>query len=238
MDSFNTPSTSTSAASSNTGLHECLAPGFLRAAKGNVHPRPYSCIDDTIHDYIHDVFPPGVGENSPLPTASSSRAHGLDRQYPDLSTVPERDHQITSTLPKHLRVVGQGRPGRKSAHTNVDGTPISDPGSASTNNTSRYPFARRASASESATNVGPSSSATSQPFSLAAALANMTLPHVTPPRPDSPDVLFPEDLRSDDEEEGEPERPKPVDVFPSIHDMTERDLFQDVFSNRSGSVVP
>lgn len=40
--------------------------------------------------------------------------------------------------------------------------------------------------------------------------------------------MFPESLREDDSSS---ERSKPVDVFPSIHDMNERDLFQDVFSN-------
>lgn len=228
-DSFHQLSPSNSTASSFTGLHECLAPGFLRAAAGDVHMRSLWMGEEDNpepEEAASSIFRPVVGNMGLLPAPNQAADGGLqrsiDRQYPDLSTVPERDQSLVfpTSLPKASRVVGQGRPRRSvsgetdsNQASHVSGFSVSFLDVTSTAGDS-------AGAGRGTTTRGNVSTSSEQMFAR---------PPPTPAeRPESPEVLFPESLREDD---AASERSKPVDVFPSIHDMNERDLFQDVFSN-------
>ncbi|KAK7114837.1 uncharacterized protein [Littorina saxatilis] len=220
-ESFHQLSPNASAASSFTGLHECLAPGFLRAAVGDVHVRSFGVWEDTREPdepAACAMFRPAAARIGLLPTpgstATTETAAGVgggmevqknfDRQYPDLSIVPERDTSVAfpTTLSKASRVVGHGRPYR----SEPDDSQYSDVSLS-------YPDFTRA-AGDGSSAIPTTSSEQGQS---------------SEERPDSPDVLFPETLRDGEDDSEEP--PVPMDVFPSIHDMNERDLFQDVFSN-------
>ena len=226
-DSFHQLSPSNSAASSFTGLHECLAPGFLRAASGDRRAR---LPRDTDEDFLEteeigpSMFRPVVGNIGLLPAQTrATEAGSHTTQCPDLSTVPEREQSLgpgasSSSSPRASRVVGHGRPRRSGVADSGAGAGV-DPSSdtrlpaQSVSGSDVQPTAAEAGSASSDSLTTPSEQAFARPAAE---------------RPESPEILFPESLR---EEGSGSSRCRSADAFPSIHEMSERDLFQDVFSN-------
>ncbi|KAL8619415.1 hypothetical protein ACOMHN_011766 [Nucella lapillus] len=236
-DSFHHLSPSDSRTSSLTGLHECLAPGFIRAAVGDLHKRPFRNCEDTMcrQETKPTMLAPLLGNigllPSPLGTTENNARRRMENQYPDLSMVPEREQPgpFPTHLPKALRVVGQGRP------VPSEGPGLDTHGTGHPPNLPECDNLTLTSFTEDGAFTPTSSATTASATPSSPALsvikpttdsASSTLPG--PERPDSPDVLFPESLRDD---EADDQLQPVVEVFPSIHDMNERDLFQDVFSN-------
>ena len=230
IDSCHQLSPSNSLTSSLTSLHECLAPGFLRAAAGDMHTRFYSPEEDPedTKEARRGLFCPDTDSLGCLPFPTGMTEAGLPSgsnfQNPDLPTVPDREHAgcPSTSLSLASRAVGHGRPQRL-GNTQSETAPASSAEHVAVNPTTS-PKGDSGS-EETPTDTTSSSKRTTTPP-----------PQTAATRPESPDVLFPESLRDDSGDNSgsnacEDERTKPLNVFPSIHDMTERDLFQDVFSN-------
>nr|KAG5712188.1 hypothetical protein BaRGS_014538 [Batillaria attramentaria] len=196
-----------------------------RAAVGN--PQAYNYDKSKYSNLVDNssVFQGIYGNIGLLPAGqclSGERLHvmnepGAGSQYPDLSTIPERDfsQEMRTRMPKPWLAVGHGRPQRVAAASQERDSDSFMHMFDWTRATGDGPVT---GTSEEATRSRMASDVlTSAPSSSDAGPTG---------RPDSPLVLFPETLRDDDLSE----KPR-VDVFPSIHDMSECDLFQGVFSN-------
>ncbi|PVD20351.1 hypothetical protein C0Q70_18505 [Pomacea canaliculata] len=216
VDSLARSSPSHSRSSSSVGIHECLAPGFLRAASGESQTRSLESCKDAddgatlFHNIYGNVGLLQMGESQPTTTPGDA----AESLYPDLSMIPEKEVPETpvSPQPTWSRVVGHGRP----LKTRCAGEPLPE------DKDGEPPFFDWTTLI--GTDYVPPSHVPDKPLTHTGYASGQLVCVDTSLRDE---VLFPESLRDDEEAS----QPSATDVFPSIHDMSERDLFQDVFSN-------